>query len=109
MKCEGCGITIQTVEPDKEGYIPESVLIKRTESKEPVYCQRCFKLKHYGVLPSKLTGEINFNTIKDYLNTADKVILVIDIFDFNGTANKELIEQIKDKNPYFIINKTDLI
>ncbi|MFO7882208.1 MAG: GTPase [Kosmotogaceae bacterium] len=109
MKCAGCGVTIQTVESDLEGYIPESVLIKRIESNEPVYCQRCFKLKHYGVLPSKLTGEIGFSNIKEYLKLADKVILVIDIFDFNGTANEKLIEKLKRKKPYFIINKVDLI
>jgi len=109
MKCAGCGVALQTVEPDLEGYIPESVLISRTESKEPVYCQRCFKLKHYGVLPSKLTGKIDFKDIKQYLDLTDNVILVIDVFDFNGTATKEVIEKLKSKRTHYVVNKIDLI
>ncbi|MEA2067087.1 MAG: GTPase [Thermotogota bacterium] len=109
MKCAGCGVTLQTVEPDLEGYIPESVLISRTESKEPMYCQRCFKLKHYGVLPSKLTGKIDFGDIKQYLELTDNVILVIDVFDFNGTAAKEVIEKLKSKRTHYVVNKIDLI
>ncbi|TYB92402.1 MAG: GTPase RsgA [Kosmotoga sp.] len=109
MKCAGCGITLQTVEPDIEGYIPESVLISRTESKEPIYCQRCFKLKHYGVLPSKLTSKINFEDIKQYLELTDNLILVIDLFDFNGTADKEVMDKLTAKRTHYVLNKVDLI
>jgi len=44
MKCPGCGVELQTTDPNKIGYIPESSLLERSD---PI-CQRCYRIKHYS-------------------------------------------------------------
>ena len=46
LKCIGCGATIQTENPKEIGYTPASSIAKMEN--EIIYCQRCFKLKHYN-------------------------------------------------------------
>ena len=52
-KCVGCGIELQNTDKDLQGYTPKSI-----DSKEDMYCQRCFQLKHYGKYSTnKMTRE----------------------------------------------------
>ena len=46
--CMGCGAAIQTENHEEIGYTPTSVLTKMLEKEEPVYCQRCFRLRNYN-------------------------------------------------------------
>ena len=48
--CIGCGAIIQTEDPKGTGYTPQSALNKMLESKGPLYCQRCFRLRNYNEL-----------------------------------------------------------
>ena len=41
-ECLGCGSVLQTEFSSKEGFIKSSVYDKSS------YCERCFKIKHYG-------------------------------------------------------------
>ena len=45
--CIGCGATIQTTDKNGLGFTPQSALEKGLETGE-VYCQRCFRLRHYN-------------------------------------------------------------
>ena len=45
--CIGCGATIQTEDKTGLGFTPQSALEKGLETGE-VYCQRCFRLRHYN-------------------------------------------------------------
>lgn len=45
--CIGCGAKIQTEHPNELGYTPQSALEKGLANGE-VYCQRCFRLRHYN-------------------------------------------------------------
>ena len=47
LLCIGCGATIQTEDKGKLGYTPQSALEKGLETGE-LYCQRCFRLRHYN-------------------------------------------------------------
>ena len=40
-KCHGCGISLQTEDETKMGYVPQ-------EKKNEGLCQRCFKIRHYN-------------------------------------------------------------
>ena len=58
--CMGCGATIQTENHEEIGYTPTSVLTKMLEKEEPVYCQRCFRLRNYNELqPASLSVIFN--------------------------------------------------
>ena len=46
--CVGCGAILQSDDPKKAGYLPKSALDKaKREENTDVYCQRCFRLRHY--------------------------------------------------------------
>ena len=41
-KCVGCGVELQNTDKNLQGYTPKPI-----NTKEDMYCQRCFQLKHY--------------------------------------------------------------
>ena len=45
--CIGCGAQIQTEDKEKAGFTPASS-IKKAEETGELYCQRCFRLRHYN-------------------------------------------------------------
>ena len=53
--CIGCGAPIQTENKEGLGYTPQSALEKGLETGE-VYCQRCFRLRHYPLLREGVLG-----------------------------------------------------
>jgi len=109
MKCEGCGVEIQTENPKKPGYIPESVLKEKIENNESVVCQRCFKLKHYNyLLPITINSDFS-HEIDTILKDFKTVLWVVDVIDLEGTFRKEIAEKLKEKNIFLIVNKIDLL
>ncbi len=87
MKCEGCGIEIQSSDPKMAGYIPEEVLKERIENNEKVVCQRCFKLKHYNYLmPIKIESDFSgeLDRILTNFNTILWIVDVIDLRELSG-------------------------
>ena len=54
-KCQGCGSVLQTDYPSEEGFVKSSVYEKSD------YCERCFKIIHYGeysVLDKKIDTDL---------------------------------------------------
>ena len=47
LLCIGCGAKIQTEDKEQAGYTPKAALEKGLETGE-LYCQRCFRLRHYN-------------------------------------------------------------
>ena len=80
-KCVGCGIELQNTDKDLQGYTPKSI-----DSKEDMYCQRCFQLKHYGKYSTnKMTREDYKKEVGKLLDDVKLVIAVFDIIDFEGS------------------------
>lgn len=103
--CIGCGVKIQTEDPNKTGYAPPKSL-----EKETVICQRCFRLKNYNeIQPVSLTDD-DFLRILNGLSTQEGLIVkVVDIFDFNGSFIPGL-HRFVGKNPVLLVaNKLDLL
>lgn len=105
LKCIGCGITIQTDNPKKEGYAPESSL-----ENENLVCQRCFRLRNYNeIQPVSLTGD-DFLSILNGIGEKDgMVVKIVDIFDFNGSWITGLHRFVGNKDILLIGNKADLL
>lgn len=101
-KCKGCGITLQYDDPSALGYAKD-------ESFD--YCQRCFRLIHYGDIKGlKKSLKDNNELIKYYKEVKDALyVLVIDIFDALISNEDSLIDYFKDKDLLVIINKIDLL
>lgn len=93
-KCLGCGIKLQNIDSNIEGYV---------ENIDNNICERCFKLKNYGEY--KITNKTN----EDYLNILKNidnnslVIYVTSILDLN-------IDYLNlFKNVILVITKKDLL
>ncbi|PNR96716.1 GTPase [Petrotoga sp. 9PWA.NaAc.5.4] len=109
MKCEGCGIEIQSKDPNKAGYVPENVIIEKLANDEPIVCQRCFKLRHYNqLLPINIDSDFSCQ-IDKILKDFKTVIWLVDVIDFEGTFRKEILDKLKGKNVFLVVNKIDLL
>ncbi len=109
LYCVGCGSKLQVVEKNKSGYTPASVLEKNRETGE-LYCQRCFRLRHYNeVQDVELTDE-DFRQMLDDIGTKKALIVyVTDILDFNGSMIPGF-HRYTGTNPILLVgNKRDLL
>lgn len=105
FNCTGCGVKIQTENPEELGYAPASSL-----EKEVVVCQRCFRLKNYNEIQDVSLTDDDFLKILNELSSRDALIVkIVDIFDFNGSWLPG-IQRFAGKNPVLLIgNKADLV
>lgn len=104
LYCAGCGIPIQTEDKDRIGYAPPSAL-----KRETVICQRCFRLANYNeVHPVDMTDDDYRSLVSTIGKTRSLVVLIVDLFDFNGSWIND-IKQLVGKNDILLIgNKMDL-
>jgi ribosome biogenesis GTPase YqeH len=109
MKCHGCGIEIQTKDPNGLGFLPEHVYEKFIGHEDEALCQRCFKLKHYGELIPISINKNFYNQLKSIIHDFNTVLWVIDIIDFEGTFDNNILELVKNKDVFLLINKVDLL
>jgi len=105
VRCEGCGIGLQTEEPDKIGYVPESAL-----AKTPLICQRCFRIKHYNEMSSATLNQDDFlRMLSSVANVKALVVHIVDIFDFEGSLIGGLQRFIGNNPVLLVVNKIDLL
>ncbi|MDR1835663.1 MAG: 50S ribosome-binding GTPase, partial [Fusobacteriaceae bacterium] len=104
--CAGCGIPLQSTDPGKEGYIPP----EKSAEGGALLCRRCFRISHYGeYLPATLTPEDYRNEVNSALDRAGVVLAVMDIVDFEGSFQEEILDILRDCDSIVIVNKVDLI
>lgn len=109
LRCIGCGAVIQTSDKNEPGYTPASAL-KRGVASGELYCQRCFRLRHYNeVAPVSLTDD-DFLRLLNQLGQVDAlVVYVVDIFDVTGSLIPGL-HRFVGNNPVLLVgNKEDLL
>lgn len=101
-KCKGCGIELQTLDPNKIGYV-------LNENQE--YCQRCFRLAHYGDTTHLNNSHVNNKMIYDIYNKYANglFVVIIDILDALILDSDDILDVFKDYNVLLIVNKTDLL
>ncbi len=103
--CQGCGCALQTVDPNKKGFIPSI-----DEKKETLYCKRCFRLNNYNEMPKILSTNDEYDmVIDDLLSKKGLVVLIVDLFDFTGTFIPKIIDKLRDKTVLLVANKLDLL
>ena len=103
--CAGCGIALQTEDPKRPGYTPASAL-----SRKVVVCQRCYRIRHYNEVAPVSMGDDDFLRILHGIGaTQALVVMVVDIFDFQGSWLKGL-PRFVGGNPILLVgNKVDLL
>ncbi|MFC0043140.1 ribosome biogenesis GTPase YqeH [Metabacillus iocasae] len=101
----GCGVVLQTENPNEIGYTPKSAL-----EKEVVICQRCFRVKHYNEIQDVSLTDDDFLKILNGIGQTDGLIVkVVDIFDFNGSWLPGLHRFVGHNNVLLVGNKADLL
>jgi len=102
--CKGCGIDLQTNDPNLPGYVPENVYEKAE------VCQRCFRLTHYAdYTASPLSEEDFMDAATKALDGADTVFQVFDIIDFESSLNPTFEKLLFRKNTVAVVTKYDLL
>lgn len=101
-KCKGCGALLQTSNHKFVGY---------TLDLDKEYCQRCFRLSHYGDITSLSNETIDNDLImkiyQSYKN--DLFVLIVDGFDALNLDHDDLLKIFSDKKVLIVINKIDLL
>ena len=99
LQCIGCGAVIQTEHPNELGYTPKAALEKGLASGE-VYCQRCFRLRHYNEIQDVSLTDDDFFRLLNELGQKDALIVNVgDIFD---STNGRIISKKNFLNHYDI-------
>lgn len=109
LYCIGCGSLIQTKEKEGIGYTPQSALEKGLETGK-VYCQRCFRLRHYNEISDVNISDDDFRTLLHSVGESDALVVnVIDIFDFNGSIIPGLPRFVSGNDVLLVGNKKDIL
>jgi ribosome biogenesis GTPase A len=101
-KCIGCGSILQSESNNKEGFVRLSMYDKAS------YCERCFKITHYGeysVLDTKIDTDGIIRNINS--DTIASVAFLVDALNINENI-KKYISKFKN-NKYLIITKKDVL
>ena len=107
--CIGCGAPIQTENKEGLGYTPQSALEKGLETGE-VYCQRCFRLRHYNEITDvHLTDDDFLKLLHEVGDSNALVVNVVDIFDFNGSVIPGLPRFVAGNDVLLVGNKKDIL
>lgn len=103
--CIGCGVKIQTENPNELGFSPLSAL-----EKETIICQRCFRLKHYNEVQDVSLTDDDFLRILNEIGKTDAlIVMIVDIFDFNGSWLPGIHRFVGHNKVLLVGNKVDLL
>ncbi|MDF2659715.1 MAG: GTPase [Paenibacillus sp.] len=105
LRCSGCGIQVQTEKPEELGYAPEAAL-----KRDPLLCQRCFRIKHYNEMSSVTPDQDEFLKILSGIGGTDALIVhIVDLFDFEGSLIGGLHRFVGSNPVVLVVNKIDLL
>ncbi|MBW9212092.1 MULTISPECIES: GTPase [Terrabacteria group] len=101
MKCIGCGAKLQDECPNEVGYSPK---------KEVLYCQRCFRLRHYDdPVYSKRFG-IDSRLVFQQIQKQEGILIwVVDCFSMEESLEQDFVQQLQDREIILILSKRDVL
>jgi len=100
--CKGCGVLLQSTEPNRLGYIP---------SLDKEVCQRCFQLTHYeDALHVTLSTEEYLKVLSELSTKRALVLLMVDVVDFPSSLFPNISKLISPGSEVIIVgNKADIL
>src|SRR5699024_936475 len=105
LHCQGCGVRIQTADPQEVGYTPTSAL-----EREDLLCKRCFRLKHYNEIADVSITDDDFLTrIGIIRNMKVLVVHLIYMFYVSCSLIAILPRLVGDRLILIVVNKVDLL
>lgn len=110
--CIGCGSVLQSDNPQEAGYLPISRLQQAIESGDEgndIYCQRCFRLRHYNeIMPVNADNDDFLKLLNSLATKKALVVNVVDLFDFTNSLLSSLKRFIGENDFILVGNKFDL-
>lgn len=107
LRCYGCGSILQVEDVTAPGYIQKDVL---ESDRESILCQRCFKMKNYGLLSEVTMKNEDFLELLDKISKENCLIVyVIDIFNFHASLIKNFDRNIRNNPVIVVLNKIDIL
>lgn len=110
LRCYCCGAVLQSEEKEEEGFIEKELLDIQGANERVLYCHNCYeKMKaiNTGMLESDTDDEI-LRILKDAVASDALLIWVVDLFQFNGTLNPEVVKKAKKLDVVVLGTKFDL-
>lgn len=105
IRCSGCGVKLQSDNTNKHGYTP-----KQAMDRDPVICQRCFRIKNYNETSSVTVDQNEFLQLLSQIGTKEALVIhIVDLFDFQGSLISGLQRFIGNNKVILAVNKMDLL
>lgn len=102
--CFGCGCILQNTDPGMPGYTPKSL------DEEMIYCQRCFRLQHYGENNDDSLLKPDYKTVfSGIIKKKCLIIYVVDLFAMESSLIRDLLPFIKENPILVVANKRDIL
>lgn len=103
--CAGCGVALQSQSSELPGYLPESAA-----AREPVICQRCFRITHYNEASSVAIDQDDFLRLLGSIGSTDSLVIhIVDLYDFEGSLISGLQRFVGNNPVLLVVNKIDLL
>ncbi|NIK75220.1 hypothetical protein FHS15_000318 [Paenibacillus castaneae] len=103
--CAGCGVQLQSEHPERAGYLPESAM-----GREPVICQRCFRIRNYNEASSVAVDQDDFLKLLGSIGSTDSLVVhIVDLYDFEGSLISGLQRFVGNNPVLLVVNKIDLL
>lgn len=108
LRCYKCGEILQDTDQNEKGYIISEVYNNHTS--DILLCNSCFEKTIFNNKPqvNDFNGDL-YTFLKDAQATQALIVLVIDLFSFEGFTNKKFIKAIGGCNVAVVANKRDLL
>ena len=104
-RCSGCGIQIQSEDKAALGYTPPAAA-----NRDPVVCQRCFRMKHYNEASSVTPNQDEFLRLLNGVGGVECLVVhIVDIYDFEGSLISGLQRFVGNNPVLLVVNKVDLL
>ena len=88
--CKGCGVLLQNEDENALGYVP---------TLDASYCQRCYRIRHYGDVTINMQQGIESNATLEKINKIDGVVFwVVDLFAFEANLISRLNQKLPGKD-----------
>ena len=108
LRCHNCGAILQSDKKKEEGFISKSI-VENGAPKIP-YCNSCYE-KMLALNTSNLEHETDKDIIRilnDAVATDSLIVWMVDLFEFNGTLNPDVVKKVKKLNVVVVGSKRDL-
>ena len=110
MRCYNCGEVLQSKSKKERGYIDASLLKSNDAENQVLYCNSCYEkmsVINKGMLEADADDEI-IKILDDAVATDAIILWAVDLFNFNGTLNPNIVKKIKNNKIAVLGTKRDL-